>query len=383
MKRIYRNNTPADGKRNFLAFFSTVAMSSMLLVFSACHESRETTGTGNSSGYCLDTAFREKIQLETARIRPVEEGITLTGIVESNPDKVVPFSSLVDGVISGTHFSLGDEVNRGQVLAEVQSSELNNLKSERKSLESGIAVAERELRSVRSMYEDGIASQKDLLVAESELKTKQAALENVMATLGLYGSSSENGSFLVKSPVSGVITEKNVATGMRISADGGPLFTVADLSEVWVLLNIYAGNVTKLHTGQEVDIKTLSYPDEVFSGTITYISQVFDSEERVLKARVVIPNKDHKLKPGMSADIKAKKDRGTQAVTISTRALIFDDNRYFAVVYRGDCDLEVREIEVLGKHNHNAYTSGGLEENEQVVVKNLLLIYEQLKGSGS
>ncbi|MGS2763555.1 efflux RND transporter periplasmic adaptor subunit [Sinomicrobium sp. M5D2P9] len=381
MKQVNRNGHNIFGKRNMYAVFTVTIVLTVLPFFISCN--KKTPETSRTERYCLDESFREDIILEPARLQPVQERIALTGIVQSNPDKVVPFTSLVGGVVSRTYFSLGDVVSKGQVLAEIQSSELNNLQSERKSLEGEIMVAERELLSVRSMYEDGIASQKDFLTAQSELKTKQAALENVTATLGLYGSSKGKDGFQVKAPMSGAITEKNIASGMQISAEGNTLFTVADLSEVWVILNIYAGNVTKLHIGQEVDIQTLSYPDKIFKGTITSISQVFDNEERVLKAWVVIPNENQELKPGMSADIIAKKQRDRKAVTIPTSALIFNNNRNFVVVYKDDCDLEVRRAEVFSKNGDETYITGGVEANELVVTRNQLLIYEQIKDSGN
>ena len=354
-----------------------IALLTVFSLFISCKEPvEEATKTER---YCLDDSFRKKVTLEPARLQPVRENITLTGIVQSNPDKVVPFTSLVGGVVSRTWFSLGDVVTKGEVLAEIQSSELNNLQSERKSLEGEIAVAERELSAVKSMYEDGIASQKNYLTAQSELKTKQAALENVTATLGLYGSSKGTAGFQVKAPMSGVITEKNITAGMQISAEGNTLFTVADLSEVWVILNIYAGNVTKLHAGQYVEIRTLSYPDKVFEGKITSISQVFDNEERVLKAWVVIPNEDQELKPGMSADITAKREQGEEAVSIPTGALIFNNDQNFVVVYKDDCTMEVRHVRLLGKNSETAYVAEGLEAGEQVVSTNQLLIYERIK----
>ena len=381
MKRLSHNENNTSGKRKISTLFTAATVFVILPFFLSCKE--KMPETSKAERYCLDESFREDIVLEPARLQPVQERIALTGIVQSNPDRVVPFTSLVGGVVSRTYFSLGDVVSKGQVLAEIQSSELNNLQSERKSLEGEIAVAERELSSVKSMYEDGIASHKDFLTAQSELKTKQAALENVIATLGLYGSSKGKDGFQVKAPMSGVITEKNITSGMQISAEGNTLFTVADLSKVWVILNIYAGNVTKLHVGQEVDIRTLSYQDKVFKGTITSISQVFDNEERVLKAWVVIPNENQELKPGMSADIIAQKQQGTEAVTIPTGSLIFNNNRNFIVVYKDDCDLQVRQAEIISKNGNVAYISGGVEAGEQVVTRNQLLIYEKIKDAGN
>jgi cobalt-zinc-cadmium efflux system membrane fusion protein len=329
--------------------------------------------------FCLDPSFIQRLEFGNTKLEPVSEGIPLTGKVENNPDKVIHFISLVGGVISNTYFSLGDEVQKGQLLAEIRSSELSNLQSERKTLESQITVAERQRIAVQSMYDDGIASQKDLLEAESDVNIKKAELEKVNANLAIFSASAERGVFQIKAPASGIITAKNIIPGMQISAEGEPLFTISDLSEVWVLVNIYAGNVKNVSVGVDVDIRTLSYPGEIFQGKIAALSQVFDTEERVLKARVVMKNPEFKLKPGMFADVMAKKPKGMEAVAVPTKSLIFDDNQNHVVVYRDACDVEIRTVEILSKNNGTTYIARGLTEGEQIVTRNQLLLYEQLK----
>ena len=329
--------------------------------------------------YCIDKIFKQRIRFDSCIIKPVSEGIPLTGIVESNPDKVINFLSLVNGIIANTYFSLGDKVVKGQLLAELRSSELSTLQSEQKTLESQIRVAERKMQSVKSMFEDGIASQKDLLEAESDLTITKVQLEKVNSILSLYSASSDRGVFQIKAPASGIIIDKNITPGMQISGESAPLFTISDLSEVWVLLNIYAGNVAKIEPGLEVEIKTLSYPDQTFKGKIGALSQVFDSEERVMKARVVMKNNEYKLKPGMLTDVTALRHQNTQAISIPTSALIFDDNHNFVVIHKDDCNLEVRPVEILTKSNGTAFISSGLNENERIISKNQLLIYEQIK----
>ncbi|GIV43420.1 MAG: hypothetical protein KatS3mg035_0543 [Bacteroidia bacterium] len=309
----------------------------------------------------------------------VTESIPLTGTVEPNPDKVIHFVSLVGGIISNTYFSLGDKVTKGQVLAELKSSQLLELQSQLKTLDAQIKVTETKLQSVQSMFDDGVASQKDLMEAQSELTILKAEREKINATLSLFSASSEKGVFLIKAPATGIITNKSIAEGQQISAEGEPLFTISDLNEVWVMINVYASNIKNIQPGMKVNIKTLSYPDEIFKGKITAISQVLDADTRVLKARVVLQNPDLKLKPGMLVDVIATKEMETQAISIPTKALIFDDNQNFVVVYKSNCDLEVRKVEILTKSNGTTFLSSGLSENEKIIIKNQLLIYEQIK----
>lgn len=331
--------------------------------------------------FCLNEDAKKKITIHEVKKEAVSETFSLTGSVTYNADNVVQFTSLINGIVNSTFFSLGDYVKKGQVLAEIKSTELNGLQSENKSLASQLLVAQRQLASTKSMYEDGIASQKDLIQAESEVNVLKSSLENIRGNLALYSASSERSVFQIKAPSNGFIVSKNMSSGMQISEGSEPLFTISDLNEVWVMVNIYATDMQNMRENMEVKIKTLAYPNEIFRGKIKTLSQVFDSEERVLKARIVMQNKNLKLKPGMSADILLnKKTKFTEPmISIPTKAMIFDNNVNFVVVYKSDCELEIRQVQPTTQNSESIYFEKGILENEKIISKNQLLIYESLK----
>ncbi|QAA82975.1 efflux RND transporter periplasmic adaptor subunit [Aequorivita sp. H23M31] len=344
------------------------------------------TGCGNDSeefefenqNYCLDEKFKDKVAIQTVTLQPVTEGIHLTGSVETNPDKVVHFVSLVGGIISKTYFSLGDKVSKGQLLAELQSTELSGLESELKNLNAQIQVSEKRLQSAQSMFQDGIASEADLMQAQTELDIHKSERQKIISNLNIYSASTERGVFQIKAPVSGIITSKSIASGTQITAEGEPLFTISDLREVWIMVDIYATNVQNIDSGMDVNINTLSYPDTEFKGKIDAVSQVLDSDAKVVKARVVMENTDLKLKPGMLVDVVALRDRDMEAIGIPTEALVFDDNQNFVIVHKSDCDMKIKKVEILFSNNGLTFLKSGLEENENIITKNPLLIYEQI-----
>jgi len=350
-----------------------------LLFLFSCQEKEVVAEKSNK--FCLNEDLKKKITIEEVKKELVSETFSLTGNVTYNADNVIQFTSLVNGVVTNTFFSLGDYVKKGQVLAEIKSTELNGLQSENKSIASQLLVAQRQFVSTKSMYEDGIASQKDLIQAESEVNVLKSSLENIKGNLALYSASSEKSVFQIKAPSDGFIVTKNMSSGMQISAGSEPLFTISDLNEVWVMVNIYATDMQNIKENMEVKIKTLAYPDETFTGKITALSQVFDSEERVLKARIVMKNTNLKLKPGMSADIILNKQNiSTESMmAVPVRAVIFDDNHNFLLVYIDDCNLEIRQVEPVTKNSEVVYFDKGILENEKIITKNQLLIYESLK----
>jgi len=372
-KNIKNRNMTLWNKNMKLILNSTLVVS---LLFS-CTEEKKVEISKEKKSYCLD----EQFTLETAhpkRQLMINE-IPLSGSVEPNPDNVIHFSNLVNGIIVGTSFSLGDYVKKGQVLAKVKSTELSEWKSKQRILASQLTVAKHEYKAIQSMYDDGIASMKQLNQAASDVVSLESELEEVSSNLQLYNASPETGVFLIKAPSSGYITEKNITQGMHVSAYNESLFTISELNEVWVQINVYASNLQSITEGMEVTIRSLSYPDITFTGKIDALSHVLDSESRVIKARVTIQNKDLLLKPGMFVDVMAKQVTDKEVLTIPTSALIFDNNQNYVVIYEDACNLKTRKVEYIGQINGTCYISDDLSTNEEIIVKDHLLIYEQIK----
>lgn len=333
----------------------------------------------NPAGFCLSDNLRDGLVIDTLYERELTQHITLTGEVSYNPDKVIQFVSWVDGVIVQTHFFLGDFVEKNQVLATVKSPALNSMLAEKKSLEYERQLAEREYETTQGLYNDDIASERELAQARLALERLDAEIAHLRDNLAFFNPKPAQGVFEIRSPATGYIVEKQMNAGMPVR-DGDALFTVSALNEVWVMVNVYATDMQFVQQGMEVEIRTLAYPGELFRGRISALSQVFDSEGRVLKGRVVIENDKLRLKPGMSADISVERRGGEMSVAVPAGAIIFDDNQYFAVVYNGECDLQLRKISFSARDNQWYFVNEGLEAGEHIVSQNQLLIYERIKG---
>lgn len=358
---------------------SLAILAALITIVAACGSAPDEVR--QAEPYCLSESIKAGTAFYTAALKPVNQSLTLTGKVQHNPDKMVNFVSLVGGMVISTHFSLGDQVQKGQLLAEIRSAELSNMQAERNALRAQLQVAARRVEAVQAMFDDGIASKKELMEVTSERDILQYELDRVKAQMAMFSTSDERGVFQIKAPVSGIVVLKNIAPGMQIPAEGEPLFTISDLSEVWVALNVYARDIALVREGMPVGITTLSYGREVFEGKISAIARVFDTDERVLKARVIMPNPELKLMPGMLVDAEVDVDLDSRAVAVPSGALIFDNDRYHLIIYRGDCDLSIRKVELLGRSNNKAFLQSDIAADEVVVTQNHLLIYEQLKSN--
>ena len=326
----------------------------------------------------FDPLFLKNIEISAVVMQNVERQLRLTGKVDYDHDRIIRYISLAGGTVVSASFHLGDRVEQGQTMAVIRSAELSGMEAERKSLEAEIKILTRNLEAVQIMYRDNLSSQKELFAAQGQLKQAEAALEKALINLSLYGSSGGDGAFMIKSPISGFVVEKNIAAGTQITAESDPLFVVADISRVWVIANVYAGDLAFVKQGMIVEIRTMAYPDEAFYGKIDVMSQVFDPEEHVLKARIVMPNADLRLKPEMAVDLTLREKSETQMAVVPTAALIFDNNRHF-VVKQTDDSFVISEVTLQSQTNGTSYIASGLEAGDKVVVKDNLLMYSKLK----
>ncbi|MFT3737130.1 MAG: efflux RND transporter periplasmic adaptor subunit [Breznakibacter sp.] len=307
--------------------------------------------------------------------------MTFAGRVACNPDLSVSYSPLVSGIIENIYFTLGEKVQKGNPMLDIRSPELSTLQSELIALNAEKSVAKRELESVESMFRDKMISEREYLEAKGKFDQAKASYDKVCADISMFGTSKGNGIFSVVAPASGYIIVKNGARGNTISPGAGPLFTIADISEVWVMANVYASNLQFVKEGQDTEIMSVSYPNEVFHGKISFLSQVFDSEDKALKAIIALPNADLKLKPETSVMVKITARADVQMISVPDKAVIFDKDSSFVVVKNGTGKFSIRPVVLDSQHGQTAMVASGISENEEVVVKNQLLIYSELKGN--
>ena len=349
----------------------------LLLLFSSCSGNRT---ENNEKRPEINPAFLSTVKTVKATLDTRKETLTLSGKVEYDPDRVVYFFPLISGVVDKVYFSMGDKVAKGQTLMDIRSADLSALQSDLISLQAEIRVVERELKTAREMFADDMVSERELMEAESKLKQTQASLARVQSDMQLFGSNKGGTIFSLKAPASGYVVSKNVASGSTVSSGDEALFTIADLSSVWVMANVYAGNLQFVREGMAVHFTTLSYPGEIFEAKIDRLSQVFDPEDKVLKARIVMPNKELRLKPEMPVVINLQNEADEQAVAIPSDALVFDDNRYFVIIKNGEEDFQIKEVGLLGHNEKTSYVRSGISEGDEVVVSGQLLIYLALNG---
>lgn len=305
--------------------------------------------------------------------------IRTTGRIISNPEATVRYTPLISGTIEQSFFNLGSAVTKGQKLLSVRSSEVNALKAEIESAQQELMITKRDLASMEALYNDGMISQKELFETRAKVKQTESLLHKNKADLAMLGKETSNGVFTITAPISGYILAKNISAGSNISPDSEPLFIVADLADVWAEASVYAAHIQSLQQGQDAIVTTSAYPGEEFKGKVTTISNVFDTEDKALKVRVALSNPKLKLKPEMTVAIHLKNNADQSVVTLPSEAIIFDNNAYWVVCKDHNNIAKVKEVTLAGTNGKFSFIQEGVNEGDEIVIKDQLLIYSALK----
>lgn len=330
--------------------------------------------------WSLSDSLLRTLVVDTATARPVETEILLTGKITENEDKTARIFPMVSGIVTVVKVHSGDFVQKGQVLAMIKSPEMAGFTADQRISVNDMETARRNMEVAESFYKSGLNSLREYEEAKSTYDKAVAAYNKSQAILEINGGGHRT-DYAVKAPVPGFVISKRAAESMQWRPDNtDPIFVVADLNNVWAMINIFESDIAGIREGDKVEMSTLSYPDKIFYGTIDKIYNVLDPENKVMKARVVVNNPGFLLKPEMFVRVKANRHADNNTVSIPSRGIIFDHDKYYVLVRSGTkSGVTVKEVKLEKASEGRAYVSEGLQEGDQVIASRQVFIYETLK----
>lgn len=332
----------------------------------------------------LSAEARASIKLETAPVtsESFQTDIQATGEIKANAYKLAHVSPRIPGKAIEVSGVLGQQVSPGQSLALLDSLELGERKSAFLRARADIDVARRNYERESRLYKQRISSEREYLEAKGEFERNEAAYQAAREALRLVGLSNkeidairwETGDdkrlsyFPLVAPFAGTIIERHVTIGELINPEDKP-FTIADLSSVWVLLNVYEKDLAMLTEGATVRVSVPAYPGETFNGTVLYISRQIDPGTRTAEARIEVANADGRLRPGMfaRASIGSAATDTTKSLVVPRGALQRVRDETVVFVPAADGEYEMRPVEVGRETEDRAQILSGLREGDRVV----------------
>ena len=339
------------------------------------------------SGLTLTADQKANIGLKTvtADLRPIENVIRVAGVVRPHPDREAQVSSRVSGKVVGLFFKVGDAIQRGQRLAEVQSAEIQKVQVDLMQAENKLTLAKAELERIQNLVESKIAARKELIAAQNQhqsIVNEIQGLEQQLTILGLTETAVKKmreqktiATFSVAAPIGGVIAERNVVLGETVEPSK-VIFKILDPSVVFVEGDAFEESLRELKVGQSVRIRLASYPDEVFAGKISRLSPTIDPQKRTLRLWVEVVNPSGKLKPNLFSEMNIVLDGQGEVLAIPTAALISTEGENFVFVEEKG-SLRRADVVLGAKDDRYVEVKKGLLPGDHVVTDGKQQLYTQ------
>ena len=336
----------------------------------------------------------EELARTVLEVAPVARGAMLvprqyTATVQANENELAEVTTLIRGRVEKVYVDVGQDVKKGALLAMLHSTDLGvaegaYLKSAAKLHEAKLAY-----ERARDLHEQKVVSLAELQRREAAMKTAQAEAREARNRLELLGVPRQEVERLdredtikadvpLRAPFEGRVIMRNITRGEVVETQQ-KLFTVADLSAVWVVGNVPEKDVQFIRKDQKVDVIVSAYPHAIIPGTITYLGDVLDPATRTMRLRVTVLNPDLLLKPEMFATVLVYAALIPDALTVPIAAVQNGLTGKMVFVRRGTSDFEVRTVKVGSEQGEVVTVLEGVSAGEQVVTKGSFVLKSEME----
>jgi RND family efflux transporter MFP subunit len=327
-----------------------------------------TASTAPGSGalkFSADKIQKMGVRTEVAALRVLDSTVHASGRIEPDERRISTIAPRFEGYVEKLHVNAtGQAVAKGQPLFEVYSPDLVAAQRE-------YAIA---LQGVQALAQAGPDAQKGMQqLADASLMRLRNWNISEDQIKGLEYSGTTRHTLTVRSPVSGIITEKKAVQGMRFMP-GDALYQVSDLTSVWVVADVAEQDIAAVRVGARATVRINAYPDKNFTGTVSYIYPALNAETRTVPVRLDLANPGALLKPGMFAQVDVGVGSRAKVVTVPTSAVIDSGKRQLVIVQLGEGRFEPREVTLGARTDAYLEVRSGVREGESVVVTANFLI---------
>lgn len=330
----------------------------------------------------LDPAMLANIHMEPVRSDSGRRQLTATGKVQFNEDRTVRILAPLPGQALELQVRVGDPIEKDQLLFSIKSREVASLVTDYLESQRDLDLAQKTYNMNKDLFEHQAASRISLQQAESDLakaNTHVARGEEALRVLGIDPKEAVKDGGLrslvpVRSPMAGSLIERNLTPGQFVQADSTALLTIADLSTVWVLVDVFERDIHLVHVGQKVQVVAAAYPDRRFNASIERIGDKMDPDSRTLKVRLLVSNPNGLLKPEMFITASLELSEGGPAISVPATAVFTQDGKSYVFAAIGDRRFERRLIAAAPDAEGRLRVTSGLHVGDKVVTDGAMLL---------
>ncbi len=330
----------------------------------------------------LDPAMLANIKVEAVRSESGRSNLSGTGKVQFNDDRTVRILAPLPGQVVDFHAGVGDPIEKDQVLFSIKSREVASLVSDYLQSQRDLDLAQKTYNMNKDLFEHQAASRISFQQAENDLakaNTQVARSEEGLRVLGIDPKEAVKDGGLrslvpVRAPMSGTLIERNLTPGQFVQADSTALLTIADLSTVWVLVDVFERDIHLVHVGQKVQVVAAAYPDRRFPATIERISDKVDPDSRTLKVRLLVSNPKFLLKPEMFITSSLELSGSGAAISVPASAVFTEDGKSYVFAAINDRRFERRLIVAAPDAEGRLRVTSGLRVGDRIVTDGAMLL---------
>lgn len=330
-------------------------------------------------GLTEEAVRRAGIVIAAVESRPLVTTLRLPAVVEPNAYKQVTVTPLVAGRITRVLADLGAHVRPGQTLATVFSPELADAQTRFIAANAALGAHERELARTEKLVQIGSASRQELERIHAEHTAQRTNVASARSRLELLGMSKAavdgltSGTTVsadtdVPAPIAGVVTERFANAGLNVEPSAR-LFTVVDLSTVWIVANLYERDISRVRVGDHATILASAYPGLTLQGAVSYIDPQVAPETRSAKLRIEVPNARQELRLGMLAEAQVEAADRTAVTLVPKTAIQNVGDRSFVYMPKPGASAQFieREVRVGAPSGADVQVLSGLKPGDRVV----------------
>jgi len=319
------------------------------------------------------------IQVSTVHAQPSEDALILPGRVEADPDHVVHIYAPLSGRLLNMTLVPGQEVRKGQTIAELQSGDVAQARSDYEKARIETLRADRALARGKTLAAHEVMSQADLQELQATDDAAHSEQERALQRIHELGFSENGTSDItpVTSPITGTVLEIGTASGelQRSLETTNGIATVANLDTVWVTGDLYEQDLGVVHVHDLVKITFPAYPGQTFQGAVANIGDALDPTTHAVKVRIVLANPAHKLKPSMFAQLQIARP-SVSRIMLPQTAVLHDGNVTEVYVPEGQGKYTTRQVKIGATRGDQVEIVSGLHDGEQVVTQGAAFLRE-------
>jgi len=365
--------------------YYAIPMAALLL--SACagtaeQKTAEIVYEGNTVTVSSESPILSKIKYETIALKPFGDEFRTVGTVQAETGKFAEVNVPFDGRVIRAHVSLGSKVHAGHALFELSSPDFLEASKEYFQNVQNYAKAQAEYDRKKVLAQHGIASQKELEEAFSELENARHDKEYSAASLKVYGtdvSTMKMGQAMtILAPITGEVVKSDVTVGSYVKADSEPMITIADLHKVWVNARVKEHYIHQVAQGGKAEIRSESDPDQLIEGQILNVGNLVDEETRSVQIIIACDNPDLRLKHGMYVSVHFLSEP-KETVVVPSTAIFQGEQRSYVYVCTGQPNaFERREVELGMSNDDNTEICirKGLQAGDRIIAEGGLYLNE-------